>query len=253
MSSGKTENGREGVQVIARAATILRTLKSENEGMTLSQIAVAANLPRSTVQRIVAALQAEQLVISDSKGNRFRLGPELGALAETTRYNTVEQCRILLAELSEMTGETSDLSVMRGDKMIFLDQVPGTHRLRTISSVGEAFPLTTTANGKSCLALLSDDRIEELATKEWSRRGIERNMTKFITEINQIRQSGFAFDKNEHSDGVSAIGFAFTDYAGDLLSISVPVPSSRFERNRDHVLVAIDKTAKLIRKMMERS
>ncbi len=38
--------------------------------------------------------------------------------------------------------------------MIFLDQVPGSHRLRTVSPVGEVFPLTPTANGRAVLATM---------------------------------------------------------------------------------------------------
>jgi IclR family acetate operon transcriptional repressor len=47
------------VQVIARAAAILRALEDEAAGLSLGQIAQRVNLARSTVQRIVAALEAD--------------------------------------------------------------------------------------------------------------------------------------------------------------------------------------------------
>src|SRR5262245_16686803 len=56
-------NDKSQVQVIARAATILRALEEENAGLSLGQIAQRVNLARSTVQRIVAALETEKLVI----------------------------------------------------------------------------------------------------------------------------------------------------------------------------------------------
>lgn len=152
MKAEDVGNGRGGIQVISRAASVLRSLKEHPEGLSLGQIAADVDLPRSTVQRIVGALQAERLLIANISGGGVRLGPELGALAEAAQFNTAEQCRPLLVELTQSTSETSDLSVLRGDKMIFLDQVPGTHRLRTVSSIGEVFPLTTTANGRACLA-----------------------------------------------------------------------------------------------------
>ena len=46
------------VQVIARAAAVLRTLEGQPGGLSLGQIAQDVGLPRSTVQRIVAALQS---------------------------------------------------------------------------------------------------------------------------------------------------------------------------------------------------
>lgn len=54
------DNG--GVQVIARAAKILRVLASHPDGLSLSQIAREVDLARSTVNRIVAALEDEYFI-----------------------------------------------------------------------------------------------------------------------------------------------------------------------------------------------
>lgn len=64
------ENGRNSIQVIGRAAAILRALKDNQSGLSLGQIAREVALPRSTVQRIVAALHQERLVISESGRQR---------------------------------------------------------------------------------------------------------------------------------------------------------------------------------------
>jgi len=251
MTESEQKTNRHGIQVIARAAAILRVLKSDHSGLSLGQIAEVAGLPRSTVQRIVGALQAERLVISDTSGRGFRLGPEVTALAEATHYNIVERCRLLLSELTQETGETADLSVLRGAGMIFLDQVPGTHRLRTISSVGEVFPLTTTANGRACLARLPDAKAEKLIRDEWERRGNESDIASFRRMLADIRAGGLAYDLDEHTPGISAMGFAFEDASGDIHAISVPVPSTRFGAIRQKVETALAKTARHIEKTLE--
>ncbi len=69
------------IQVIARAAAILRALEHEPEGLSLAQIAQRVKLARSTVQRIVAALAAEKLLIAASPNGRVRLGPTILRLA----------------------------------------------------------------------------------------------------------------------------------------------------------------------------
>ena len=232
-------DSRNGIQVIARAASVLRALKGAQQGLSLGQIAERVGLPRSTVQRIVGALQAERLVIASASGSGIKLGPELHALAEAARYNIAEMLRPYLQALSADTGETVDLAVLRGESMIFIDQIPGTHRLRTVSSVGEAFPLTTTANGKACLALLPDGEVERLARAEWARLGLTRDMAGFLTELTQIRESGIAFDLDEHTNGICAVGIGFTDWKSNLYAISVPAPSARFEEIRDRLVAAI--------------
>lgn len=250
MADLNEKSTRNGIQVIARAAAILRALKAEQSGMSLGQIADSVGLPRSTVQRIVGALQAERLVISQPNGRGLRLGPEVSALAEAARYNSVETCRLLLMELTQATGETADLSVMRGASMIFLDQVPGTHRLRTVSSVGEVFPLTTTANGKACLSLIAPAKAEHLVTDEWERRGIKGDLPRFMATLDMVRETGLAYDLDQHTPGISAIGFAFKDIAGDIHAISVPVPTTRFEGIRVNVEAALLETSKHVAKLM---
>lgn len=251
MKTEEFESGRSGIQVISRAATVLRSLKEHPEGLSLGQIASEVGLPRSTVQRIVGALQTERLLISNASGGGVRLGPELGALAEAARYNTAEQCRSLLSDLTQATGETADLSVLRGDKMIFIDQVPGTHRLRTVSSVGEVFPITTTANGRACLARLSRDVALERAKSEARRRGMALDLEEFGSMLDEVANTGLAYDNDEHSDGISAVGFAFEDLAGDLHAISVPVPTTRFLRQKSEIEAAVLRAARAVDKVMQ--
>ena len=233
---------RNGIQVIARAAAVLRVLRDNTEGMSLGQIADRVDLPRSTVQRIVGALAAERLVIASSASGSIRLGPEITALSEATRYSVVEESRLLLSDLSRKLGETADLSVLRGAAMVFLDQVPGIHRLRAVSSVGEVFPLTTTANGKAALGLLPTDQALELAEAEWARRGMDRDTMQFAAELDRIRATGLAEDLEDHTAGISALGVAFRDRLGEIHAISVPIPTSRFTTRRDEVAAALKAT-----------
>lgn len=233
------KTSRNGIQVIARAAAVLRALKDAPGGLSLGQIAERARLPRSTVQRIVQALQDERLLISSGAAGGVRLGPELHALAGAAQYSVVDRCRPILQALAEETGETVDLSVLRGGRMIFLDQIPGTHRLRAVSSVGEAFPLTVTANGRACLSLLAEVEAKKLAHEEWARLTLTPDWPAFARKLNAARAAGLAEDTDDHTEGISALGFAFPDHAGDLHSISVPVPTSRFAERRDDVVAAL--------------
>ncbi|MDP5220054.1 IclR family transcriptional regulator [Ruegeria sp. 2205SS24-7] len=237
------KNEKSGIQVISRAASILRVLKETQSGRSLGKIAERVNLPRSTVQRITSALAEEKFVISDAGGGGLRLGPELSALAGAAQYNIVEHCRLLLTELTQKTGETTDLAVMRGIGMVFLDQVPGLHRLTTVSQVGEVFPLTTTANGKACLAQMEKDAATKLIRNEWERNGIVRKIDPMMQELEEVRLTGLAYDLDEHSDGVSAIGFCFADWSGDLHAISIPVPSTRYGKQKSQIEKALLETA----------
>jgi DNA-binding IclR family transcriptional regulator len=227
-----------GIQVIARAAAVLRAAGARPAGSSLGQIAADLDLPRSTVQRIVRALAAEGFLLSGARGG-VRLGPAIAALAAAAPPDVVALCRPVLAAISRTTGETADLSALRGDGMVFLDQIAGTHRLRAVSSVGEVFPLTTPANGRACLALLPREEALRLAIAEWRREGRSGDPAAFSNHLDRIAAGGLAEDRDEHTPGISALGFAFADARGKLYAISVPVPSSRFAAARPAVAAAL--------------
>ena len=58
-------------------------------------------------------------------------------------------------------------------------------------------------------------------------------------ELALARKLGFAEDNDDHTEGISAVGFAFRDLAGEVFAISVPIPTSRFADRRNAVLAAL--------------
>lgn len=223
-------NDKSQVQVIARAATILRALEDENGGLSLGQIAQRVNLARSTVQRIVAALETEKLVIAATPNGRVRLGPTIMRLAASVRSDFIALARPFLERLSHELQETVDLSTVKKDHLVFIDQVIGSQRLRTVSAVGETFPLYCTANGKAYLAQLSDAAVEALLGRVYEPR-TPKTITRIETllaELKIVRRTGVAFDREEHTAGICAAGVALHDPLGNAVAISVPVPSQRF-------------------------
>jgi DNA-binding IclR family transcriptional regulator len=218
------------VQVIARAACILRTLEDESQGLSLGQIAQRIGLARSTVQRIVAALEAEKLLIAASPNGRVRLGPAILRLAASVRSDFIDMARPHLTQLSNDLQETVDLSTVKKDQLIFIDQVVSSQRLRTVSAVGDNFPLYCTANGKAYLATLPDAQIEKLIGRQFKTRTPKTftRIEQLLADLVAVRKTGVAFDMEEHTAGICAAGVALTDSLGNSIAISVPVPATRF-------------------------
>ncbi len=229
--SQRPDDARSQIQVIARAASILRALEDEDEGLSLGRIAGQTGLPRSTVQRIVAALESEKLVISASAVGGWRLGPALTRLASSVNVAVTALTRPLIVELSAELQETVDLSIPKKNQVIFIDQVIGSQRLRTVSAVGEGFPVHCTANGKAYLAALPDDEIVRRIGRHYpaSTPNTRHSFDLLRSDLAKVRRMGYSLDREEHTLGISAAGILVTDALCDPLLVSIPVPTSRFE------------------------
>lgn len=228
------EPRKHSIQVISRAANVLRALEDEPSGLSLGEIAQRVGLARSTVQRIVDALRTEQFVIAASPTAGVRLGPALVRLAASASVEFDQITRPIIAELSQAVGETVDMSVLKGRSAVFTDQIQGSHRLRAVSAIGDTFPLHCTANGKAILSVLPDDKLKALLRMPLQKM-TPNTITKpaeLLREIEHCRRTGVAVDNEEHTEGISALGTGFIDPVGRAIAISIPVPTTRFKRIR---------------------
>ena len=237
MYEAVTTADRHGIQVIARAAAILRAVEGEPAGLSLGELAARLGLARSTVQRIVGALVEEGLLISAGPRAGVTLGPTLIRLAAAAIIDTERLARPILQDLSASVGETVDLSILQGGSAVFVDQVVGTSRLVAISAIGEAFPLHCTANGKALLSRLPQERRDRLLPSSLKRFTPRTITTRALldAELGQIAASGIAWDIEEHADGICAVGSAFVDPLGRDFALSIPVPTARFAAKRDQL------------------
>ena len=232
---------RQGIQVIARAAKVLRILENEKDGLSLGQIAKRVSLPRSTVQRIVNALAEEQLLIAATPNARVALGPAILRMAANTNFDFAKFVLPHLESLAQRTGETVDLSMHRGNRMVFVDQITASHRLSAVSAVGESLPTFSSANGKAALSLLDNAAIAELLGNGLFKEtpNTITSMSDLIREIEAIRKTHIATDNEEHTEGICALGTAFLDPLGRIFAVSVPVPTIRFVRARESITAAL--------------
>ncbi|MFJ4376209.1 IclR family transcriptional regulator [Pseudomonas japonica] len=232
MSSDKDNAADEqrsgGIQVIARSSAIMRALGAQPQGLSLAAIAQATALPRSTVQRIIGALEAEGLVES-LPGSGYRLGPALGQLIHHAHGDIISVARESLEQLGETLGETVVLSCIRGKQSNVVIRVISEQELRVVIPLGSSLPMHATAEGKVLLSTLSDDAIRDLlpATPE-KLTANTLELPDLLAQMAGIRRDGVAVDIEEHTLGVSAISLLIPTFMGPH-AVSVVAPTARFK------------------------
>lgn len=223
----------DGIQVLRRAAAALDEIATAPGRLRLVDLHSRLGLAKSTARRLLFGLVEVGFAAVDDDG-RIILGERLLGLASANAAHITSAFRPTLEHVAEATGETADLSVYRGGQMLFIDQIESPHRLRAVSAIGGRFTLHDTANGKAALALFDDADVDSaLAALDPSEADRVR------AEIREIRISRVAFDRDEHTDGISAAGIAGRAVGGNIVAISVPAPTERFNRHRDRIAEAL--------------
>ena len=224
-----------GIQVIARAAAILRAVG--RDGVSLGELARETNLPRSTVQRIVDALAHEHLLEAGADG--VRLGWGIQSLAQVSQTRITEQVRPYLESLGLVTQESVDIACRAGREVAFVDRVISQQELRVVPMSDKPRPLHAMANGKALLALMDDVAVCRLLGLDDDGSGLAPTLTPhtlvqratLLSTLADVRRTGLAYDREEHAVGVCALAIAIDVPGIRPHALSIAVPTSRFEMN----------------------
>ncbi|MFR0713612.1 IclR family transcriptional regulator [Enterobacterales bacterium BD_CKDN230030183-1A_HGKHYDSX7] len=235
-----------GIQVIARAASIMRTLGYHPKGLSLGAIAKQVSLPRSTVQRIVTALQDEQLVEQLGGGNGFRLGPALGDLMTLTQFDIVSKAGPVIDELSEQVQESVALSSLMGEKILTVYCAVAKKELRIVFPLGVYGCIYSTSVGRLFLSHQSDDVLEHIipcSIPKHTPLTLERE--ELIQDLRKIRALGYAIESEQFIEGVYSISVGINSLHGKY-ALSVIAPVSRAARRESQLIEALNAAKKMI-------
>jgi DNA-binding IclR family transcriptional regulator len=199
-----------GVGVLDKAVVILSFL-SESGPATLAEVVGGTGLPRPTAHRLLSALEAHRLVGRD--GGRYSLGIRLlGWGSGAVGLDLVEAARPVLAALRDETGESTQLYVREGDLRVCVasfERAGG--GLRDIVPVGAVLPLDRGSGGKVFLA--------------WAEESLSGGDA---TELEEIRDRGWAESVAEREVGVASVSAPVFDPKGELgAAVCASGPASR--------------------------
>lgn len=220
-----------GVQSIERAFTVLRELSLGPAGVT--EIAARVGLPKSTVSRLLSALEAEGAVCQRATGSDYELGAGLAALADAANNdaNMAAVVRPFLIELSEATGEAAGFVVRSGRNVYWVDNVEHVSAVQVQDRTGFYAPMHSVPAGLALLAHLPDNEVESYLAQPLERVN-QRTLTDVAmlrANLEQIRIDGLVWSIDDLGDGITALDVPFRGASGHFEgALFVNAPSFRF-------------------------
>jgi DNA-binding IclR family transcriptional regulator len=230
-----------GTQAIVRAVAILKAFGPEPAQRTPQELSKRTGLNRSTVYRILSALEREELVVSSGDG-RYHLGPELAILGGLAlRQLDLRGVALpFLRDLAKRSGETVDLEVLRGAHVIIVEELPGDYLLNTSSNIGTIWPAHCTSTGKLLLAALPPAELDALLAGGLPACG-PRSITDAAAlrdELRAVQDRGYATSYEELEAHLHAVGAPIYDHSGRIVAaVSISGPAARMPRRREPELV----------------
>jgi len=230
---GADSAGRDSdfVQSLDRGLAVIRAFGPGRERLSLSDVARETGLTRAAARRFLLTLVKLGYVRSD--GREFSLRPrvlELG-YAYLSGLAMPEIASPHLEELVAKVRESSSISVLDGDHIVYVARVP-TKRIMTVAiSVGTRFPAYATSMGRVLLAGMSEDELNRYLAEADFESFTARTVTdpdRLREIVREVGRQGYAIVDEELEEGLRAIAAPIHGSGGAVTAaINVSAHASR--------------------------
>lgn len=199
----------EAPSILSKAFDLLGAFNHQSRVLTLTEIARASGLPKSTVHRLLAKLIPMGVI--EEHGNAFRVGIRLLPLVAAMPVESMRDRALpFLAKLHSWSQVNVHFAVLRDPDIVLLETFTTVGSRFRVGDIGVRMSANTTALGKAMLAYLPSEELHELQElwppkipTEPGRAPIDR--AEFISELQQIRSTGVAFQRGYYDAGLGNV------------------------------------------------
>lgn len=222
MAEGPAEEASGSyVRSFARGLSVIRAFGEERPELTLSEIARETGLTRAAARRFLLTLVDLGYVAVDDR--LFRLTPRILELgyAYIASSDLPELAQPHLERLAATTGESSSVSVVDGDHVVYVARVATSRIMRVSIAVGTRFPVWVTSMGRVLLAGLPEDevrtRLEAADRPAFTARTVT-DVDALVAIVRDVRRDGHALVESELEEGLRSLAVPIRDGAGTTVA-----------------------------------
>jgi IclR family transcriptional regulator, pca regulon regulatory protein len=229
------------VQSLDRGLAVIRAFGPDRERLSLSEVARATGLTRAAARRFLLTLVKLGYVRSD--GRAFSLRPKVLELgyAYLSGLALPDVAEPHLEELSAKVHESSSISVLDGQHIVYVARV-ATKRIMTVAiSVGTRFPAYAASMGRVLLAGLSEEDLDRYLAEATFEAFTDQTVTdpdRLREIVHEVARQGYSIVDQELEEGLRAIAAPIRDSSGAVAAaINVSAHASR--RSHDAMLTEL--------------
>jgi IclR family transcriptional regulator, pca regulon regulatory protein len=211
------------VESLAKGLRILSLFDEKRPSWRVSDLAAAAGLPMPTVYRAVMTLAAEGYLDHLPNGD-YRPGVRTLTLG-TAALRSLDLVAIAtpkLQQLAQRTGETVNLAVLSGDRVLYLVRLRNSDLVTANIQVGSTLPAVHTSIGKLLLGYLDEAdlraRVTDASFAANSGPNAKLSLAELLDELRAVREQGWAMQDEELAYGLRSVAAPIISPDGRVLA-----------------------------------
>src|ERR687892_1193032 len=225
---------RYAVRAVVRVMDILDLLQDSPDGRTLLEVSKALGLPRSSAYRYLSTLETRGYVQRDGANGTYRFGLAFLQTVDRDLDVLAARARPVMEELRDRLGETINLGVLAGNRIVYLEILESNRTVRLAARRGDRDPIHSTALGKAIASRIGSDAVVAILAAEGMPRRTSKTITeeaRYLAELEKVRSQGFAVDLGENEEDGRCVAVPIQN-SRVLAAISLSAPGARLKADR---------------------
>lgn len=220
---------------IEKTLYLLEILKTQRDGIRISDLSEKLDMPIATVHRMLSALVKYKYVKQDADSKKYSLG---FMFLDMSKYildsmDLRKLSKPYLTDLAYSSKEACHLSVLDGYEIVFIDRVESTYMISSSHKIGMRCQAYMSASGKAILAAMPQNIMLGLVDKMDFTQGngkMIQSKEALLKELEIVREKNYAIDNEEVEIGGRCVGAAILDYnCFPVAGVSISGPSTRMD------------------------
>lgn len=223
-----------------KVARILALYTMDRPSLSISEIQEELDLPKSTIFRILNALEKADFIEKNQDTHRYALGFNLFRLGSIVQ-NQMDFRSVAVPVMNRVvkeTEETVELNIIDGLSRICVEKVDSPLDVRNFIRVGERKPLDKGASGKVLLAFLAEAE-QQRVIGELSALDDSLDTEALRKQLEAIKKDGWCVTRGERVVGSFAVSAPVFGLDGKMMaSLTIAGPIQRLAEGRENELIA---------------
>ncbi|MDR3214665.1 MAG: IclR family transcriptional regulator [Bacilli bacterium] len=237
------ETKNNNIKSVSKAIKIIEVIVKHNHGISLSQLANELGMARSTVHGLVSTLLDNGYVAQDNNTGYYELGNKLYEVGNAVANKWTEKkiAREYINYLGEKFKETVHMSKLSEGQVLYIDKYESTQSIRIETEIGVLLPAYCTGVGKVLMAYLSLNEVQFIMKKHPLIKYTDNtitNLDKLRSELNKIKEHGYAIDNQEYMIGLYCIAVPIFNHHNEVIAaLSISAHISRINEQYTNKII----------------
>ena len=211
------------VPALMRGLAVLQELSGEQRRRSLSEIAAALEVTRSSAYRLLVTLGHLGFVDFDPKTKSYALGVEVLRLGYGyfASRDLVEVAMPHLVRLRDRTSWSAHLGELHEREVVYLARVPTRRSIASTVHIGTRLPARSTTMGRVLLSNLSADEVralyEDAPADDRPEKGAAK-LGRLLEQLSPDAAAGVVVQVSGYEPGVASVAAPLRDMAGRVVA-----------------------------------